>query len=189
MFFTDAVLAISITLLVFDVRLPPDLDPARVGAAVAALWPSLLAFGISFVVLGVFWLSHHRLFALLRAADGGLLRLNLLFLPFAAFLPFATSVLAEAGTTTFPVVFYAACVSALGLARWLLWAHAARHPELLARPLDARERRAETLRSLAAPAIFLASIPLALVAPVAATVGWVLLAPLAWWTRRGSARS
>ncbi len=183
-FFTDAVLAISITLLVIDIRLPEGVDSAHVGAAVAALWPSLLAFCISFVVLGVFWISHHRLFGMLVAADGTLLRLNLLFLLFAAFLPFATSVLAHAGTGTFPVAFYAACVSALGLARWLLWAYAARRPELLAAPLAPAQRRAETLRSLAAPAIFLSSLPIAFAAPTLATMWWILLVPLAWWTRR-----
>jgi len=90
-FFSDAVFAIAITLLVIDIRMPEGAAIADGHDLAAALWsllPQFLGFLVSFVVIGSFWISHHRMFRLVRTMDGTLLFLDLLFLLFVAFIPF-----------------------------------------------------------------------------------------------------
>jgi TMEM175 potassium channel family protein len=110
--FSDGVFAIAITLLVLDITVAPsDYDHLR--DALAHEWPAYLAYVTSFLTVGSVWIAHHSLFSRLRFIDPVLLRLNLLLLMTAAFLPFPTSVLAQAlhhgGTAErTAVVFYGA---------------------------------------------------------------------------------
>src|SRR4051812_49888973 len=93
-FFSDAVFAIAITLLILEVR-PPHLPLASSDRshliALANLIPSFVAFFISFFVIGAFWAGHHRAFSLSRHWSSGLLFPNILMLCAVAFMPFATA--------------------------------------------------------------------------------------------------
>ena len=79
-FFSDAVFAIAITLLVLDIRLPHDAPSLAQGLADTV--PQIFAFLLSFMVIGIYWLNHHRLFSHVTAAPMPLLRVNLLLLLF-----------------------------------------------------------------------------------------------------------
>ncbi|GHF56631.1 TMEM175 family protein [Streptomyces thermodiastaticus] len=92
--FSDAVIAIAITLLVLEIR-PPH-DTRRLPQGLAALWPSYLAYVVTFMLIGQVWANHHIMFDHIRRADRVVLFLNTLLLMDIAFLPFAASVLAEA---------------------------------------------------------------------------------------------
>ena len=74
--FSDGVFAIVITLLVLDLT-NPHYRPGGLGAALARQWPSYLAFGFSFVYVGVIWLNHHALFRRISRLDLGLNWINL----------------------------------------------------------------------------------------------------------------
>ena len=107
LFFSDAVMAIAITLLVVDLRVPDVVRNARRELATAE--PKILSFGISFVVIGLFWLGHHHLFRYITALDRRLILLNLLFLGTIAFLPYPTALLsATQGDHADSTAFYAA---------------------------------------------------------------------------------
>jgi uncharacterized membrane protein len=93
--FSDGVFAIAITLLVLDIKIGSD-DFNHLGHALAHEWPAYLAYVTSFLTVGSVWIAHHNLFTNLRYVDPVLLRLNLLLLMATSFLPFPTSVLAEA---------------------------------------------------------------------------------------------
>jgi TMEM175 potassium channel family protein len=135
--FSDAVFAISITLLVLEIRPPADYSNLLHG--LVSLWPSYLAYAVTFLFIGQVWANHHVMFDHIRAADRVVLLLNTLLLMVVAFLPFATSVLAGAlrsghGQRT-AVVFY-------GIAFWVtaltfngVWQYASRH-RLLSEALD-----------------------------------------------------
>src|SRR5215468_9602582 len=128
LFFSDAVFAIAITLLVVDIRVP-DLTSGVVDAS-RALHDArykILGFVISFLVIGLFWMGHHRLFRYITALDRPLIFLNLLFLGTIAFLPYPTALLFVSSTSQVAAtVFYAACVAGAGLAELAVWVYAIR---------------------------------------------------------------
>jgi uncharacterized membrane protein len=94
MAFSDGVFAIAITLLILEIKPPTDSEGLL--HELLALWPSYLAYAVTFLFIGQVWANHHVMFDHIRAADQGVLLLNTLLLMVVAFLPFASSVLAEA---------------------------------------------------------------------------------------------
>jgi uncharacterized membrane protein len=93
--FSDAVFAIAITLLVLEIKVDPS-QYDHLGRALAHEWPAYLAYVTSFLTVGGIWLAHHNLFTRLRYVDQTMMRINLLLLMVAAFLPFPTGILAQA---------------------------------------------------------------------------------------------
>gem|GEM_PF-628922 len=179
LFFSDAVLAIAITLLAIELKLPETAvvhDSGELGRHLMEMGGKFLSFFISFTVIGLYWLSHHRLFAYIRRYDATLLWLNLLFLLGITFLPFATGLLGSHIGFFLTRTLYAVTVAFIGLAQTLIWVYATRKHRLVDRELDGRLIRILTLRSLVPPVVFLLSIPLASVAPGLALVLWSLTA-------------
>ena len=93
--FSDGVFAIAITLLVLEIHVAPD-DFDHLLRALLDQWPAYLAYVTSFLTVGSVWIAHHNLYTHLRFIDPILLRLNMLLLVVAAFLPFPTAVMAQA---------------------------------------------------------------------------------------------
>jgi uncharacterized membrane protein len=96
--FSDGVFAIAITLLILEIRVPHlDAEAAngQLFAALLALWPSYLAFVLSFSVILIMWINHHELFHLVHAVDYPFLFANGLLLLMVTFVPFPTAVLAQ----------------------------------------------------------------------------------------------
>jgi uncharacterized membrane protein len=146
--FSDGVLAIAITILVLELRLPAHGDN-HLARAIIHEWPSYLAYGASFVTIGVVWLQHARAARSLRTADANLYRLNLLVLLFASFLPFPTKIVVEEFVGDWhphpsAAVFYALTLLAIDLSMLAFLSYAARHQ--LATDVAAEERAEATLR-------------------------------------------
>jgi uncharacterized membrane protein len=93
--FSDGVFAIAITLLILEIRVPPNVPGRPLDRALLHLWPSYLAYVASFMTIGVMWLNHHRLFNLIHKSDDGLIGINLLLLFGETWIPFPTALLAE----------------------------------------------------------------------------------------------
>jgi uncharacterized membrane protein len=93
--FSDGVLAIAITLLVFELRPPALHQGERLASALWAQWPSYVAYLVSFLTIGVIWLNHHRVFTQVVRVDGPLLLLNLNLLLWTGLIPFPTAVVAK----------------------------------------------------------------------------------------------
>lgn len=93
--FSDGVFAIAITLLILEIKVPPQTPHGGLRLALTNLWPSYLAFLASFMTIGIMWLNHHRLFTLIIKKDDGLIAFNLLLLLGITWLPFPTALLAE----------------------------------------------------------------------------------------------
>ena len=112
-FFSDAVFAIAMTLLVVDLHLPDlasDTDQAIADALWGARW-DVFAYVLSVLVIGSYWLGHWRRYHHIQRVDRRHAFLNLLFLGTVAFIPFPTSVLGTAGDRPVTVAFYAVTVS------------------------------------------------------------------------------
>ena len=179
--FTDGVFAIAITLLVLNFDEPTGSD-SEVLEQLTEQWPSLLAYFLSFAVIGRFWLVHHRVYEAVRHVDARLLAMNLLYLSFVVLIPFTTEVLGDYGDTTEAVVLYAGVLAAVAGFNWTMIRRALTgdhiHPEHRA----ATEPFAGT-EALVNPAVFLASIPVAFASPLAAELMWTALA-ITWPARR-----
>ena len=131
--FSDGVFAIVITLLVIELR-PPELESGEsLASALWDLWPNYLAYFISFAVIGVMWLNHHRMFEQVRRVDGVLLVLNLNLLLWMALIPFPTAVVADfirdggadarTAVAVYSFVLLLAALSFSGLYAWILHDH------------------------------------------------------------------
>lgn len=177
-FFSDAVFAIVMTLLVLDIRVPDvpsDVAAREVPGLVLELWPKIFSYVLSFIVIGLYWIGHHQTFRYVRSYDRALLWLNLVFLLSISFIPFPTDLLGEYGELRFSVIFYAA---SLGLARLLLalvWWYIVSGPIRTSDELDRRLANYHFVRSLAIPAIFFLSIVIAFFSKNVAIASWVLL--------------
>ncbi|MEA3082202.1 MAG: potassium channel family protein [Sphingomonadales bacterium] len=117
-FFSDAVFAIAITLLILEVR-PPHLgfhasDRDNL-IALANLIPSFVAFFISFFVIGAFWAGHHRAFSLARHWSPNLVMPNILMLAAIVFMPFATAYMGLNMGQRVPTILYDVVLLATGL--------------------------------------------------------------------------
>jgi uncharacterized membrane protein len=190
-FFSDAVFAIAMTLLVLELIIPADLAPGELDSALRGHLPEFLAYVLSFAVIGTAWMSHHRRFTVICRYDRGLQWLNLLSLFFVALLPMPTSLLSDYGGSgsPWPVVLYAAVSAAVYGSLNLVWAHAW-HAGLMASVVDAALYRYVLRALLPAPVVFALSIPVAFWDPGAAPWAWLLIVPAAaadrWWLRRSA---
>jgi uncharacterized membrane protein len=147
-FFSDAVFAIAVTLLVLEIR-PPQ-DTRHLFHGLAALWPSYLAYTITFLLIGQVWANHHIMFDHIRSADRMVLFLNTLLLMDIAFLPFAASVLADAfraghGQRT-AVVFHGLAFELAAILFNVIWDYARHDHRLLGTAIDSVGARAISRR-------------------------------------------
>jgi uncharacterized membrane protein len=155
--FSDGVFTIAATILVLEIQRPADSHHLLRG--LLALWPSYLAYALTFLLIGQVWANHHAMFDHIRTSDWILMLCNVLLMLMVAFFPFSASVLAEAfragsGQRT-AVVFYGAAF-ALGSAFFnLIWRHA-RRAHLLSETIDQRTERAYTRRFGMAVPLYLA---------------------------------
>jgi TMEM175 potassium channel family protein len=135
--FSDAVIAIAVTLLVLEIR-PPDTSHLLRG--LASLWPSYLAYGVTFMLIGQIWANHHVMFDHIWYVDRLVLFLNTVLLMDIAFLPFAAAVLADAfrdgqGERT-AVVLHAITFEVAAILFNLIWWHVGRRRRLLDSAID-----------------------------------------------------
>lgn len=176
--FSDGVIAVAITLLILEIRLPEnfgEFTDAELWGALLALWPRFLAFLISFAVIGVYWLNHHRKFDLIVRSDSGLKWLNLLFLLTICVIPFVTAVIAQNSGFVGTAV-YAGTMMLCGISLSLIWFYAGRQG-LLDPDCPREERRRVLAGTLLVPAIFAISVPLSFAHPDGAKLFWLLIIP------------
>jgi uncharacterized membrane protein len=126
---TDGIFAVTMTLLVLDLKLPEHLgrDHTEVVASLLALLPHVDDYVISFVVLCVFWLAHLRLLARLRDVDATFVWLNLAFLLFTTFVPTLTSLIGNNADRPVAAILYGCNLLLILLCETLMWRHASRH--------------------------------------------------------------
>jgi uncharacterized membrane protein len=158
-FFSDAIFAIAMTLLVLDIPRPgPDQDVAKF---LTTQDGKFIAFFISFWVIALFWLGHHRLFRYVKAYDQGVVALNLFLLFCVAFLPYPSAILAEHQTNVAANVFYAAAISVAGLASASLTWYVVVHRGFVG-ALHRALARYYVFRGLAVVIVFGLSIPVSI---------------------------
>lgn len=181
-FFSDAVFAIALTLLVVEIGVP-EATGAELGEELVRLLPAFGSYALSFAVTALFWLGHRRSFAYIDRIDDRLLALNMLLLFVVAFLPFPSALMGEHGDEPVAAAFYGGWLTLLGGCSALLFWHATARG-LVTNDLDARQRRYLLMRPTVVAVCGLLSVPIALVLPYAAWTLWFLAFPLAQLVRR-----
>lgn len=115
--FSDSVFAFAITLLVLGFTLPVFRTPPteeQLRHAIVDLWPNLIAYALSFTVIGIMWQNHHALFRLVARIDRKMVVLNLVLLAGTVFVPFATTVLGTYPAMHTSAFLYGAVLSYTG---------------------------------------------------------------------------
>ncbi len=186
--FSDGVFAIAITLLVLEIGVPEGrLDDLWAG--IADQWPSYFAYVTSFTTIGGIWLAHHGIFRRMASADSTVMRLNLLLLMLVSFLPFPTKLLAETlnapSEETAAVILYGGVLLAISITTSLLWRHIAVNRELLEPGVSDQEVKRITDVTTPNIGFYVLVILLALVAPQAAAVGFLVIAVVSVFRQRG----
>jgi uncharacterized membrane protein len=115
--FSDGVLAIIITIMVLELKVPDGHD---LHALVHTTGVGLLTYLLSFVYVGIYWNNHHHMFHLVRRVRGGMLWANLSLLFCLSLLPFTTGWMDDSGFAQTPVVVYGLNLLGAGVAYYLL---------------------------------------------------------------------
>ena len=187
-FFSDAIFAVALTLLVIDLRVPELENVTQLPQALSALLPNLRSLLISFVVISFYWLAHHRIFHSITGYDQRLLRLNLVFLLGIVLQPFTTDLISRYGDVPIAVALYAGLLGVTGLVLTAIRIYALANHLMVDNSLDRQSARFNLLRTLVPSLIILLSIPLAFVIePSWVPWTWLLIIPvqriLRWWPK------
>ena len=181
-FFSDAVFAIAITLLVIEIH-PPHFERGEGAgdhlAALARLTPNFVGFAISFFVIGFFWSGHHRAFTLAGRYYGGVVIWNLALLGAIAFVPFVTALMSVNYNMLVPAVFYWGWIVLTALLN-LKVNSIATGPAMLGEGADKEAARAVPRRSRAVLLGAVTALLVAIASPLAAPVGMATI-PLWLW--------
>jgi len=167
--YSDGVFAIAATLLILEIRVPAvgiHAPVRELWRALADLWPSYLAFVLSFGIILVAWVNHHHAIRRLSKVSTALLYANGLLLLTVTFIPFPTALLAKYVTTDLApvvVVFYAGA-SLMCNAAFRVWFAAAQRPVYLLKPEVGKEQIERIWAQMNA-----------------GTLGYTTAAILGWW--------
>jgi uncharacterized membrane protein len=171
--FSDAVFAIAITLLVIEIKIPEihkDVSDAVLLQSLKSLIPKFAGFFISFMLIGMYWTVHHRMFGFVINYNRRLLWINLIFLFFIALMPFSTGFYSEyAGKELVdkqikvPMTFYVLNFCGAGFMHYFMWRYITNPKNNL---IDAAHTKVQSIReaktrSLIVPIIFLSMLPAA----------------------------
>jgi TMEM175 potassium channel family protein len=180
--FADGVMAIAITLLVLEIRVPTH-EPGGLGHALLDEWPSFAAYVTSFLTIGVIWVNHHRMFKLIERTTHSFLMLNIVFLMVVSFIPFptalvATSIKAHDGVRVATFV-YGGTMVVLAIMFNLVWGYASAGQRLLVRGLDPESLRKGTASYRKGPLLYLVLTLPAIFNPFISLAAFAALA--AYW--------
>ena len=114
--FSDGVIAIIITILVLELKVPHE----PTFAALPPLMPVLLSYVLSFVYVGIYWNNHHHMLAACRHVSGGTLWANLHLLFWLSLFPFATAWMGENHFAAAPTAAYGVVLLMAAIAYWIL---------------------------------------------------------------------
>ena len=127
--FSDGVFAIVITLLILDIRFP-EVDYSQFKTTLISLLPRILAYVMSFIIIGVYWVTHHNSMHAMRKTDRSFLWLNILLLLCISFIPFPTSLLGRYPFQAGPIIISGITLIVCTVVGYLMILYVWYHPHL-----------------------------------------------------------
>lgn len=189
-FFSDAVFAIAITLLVLEIRIPEvteNVSDKVLLQALGNLVPKFIGFIISFMMIGLYWTVHHRMFGIVTSYTPALLRLNLFFLFFIVLMPFSMGFYGDymgyqsaERQLKVPMTFYVLNLCFVGVLNYIMWRYISnpKH-KLIEHPVDPIVLKMGKARAIIVPIMVFCMLPVAYIFNVLAAVYIPMLVPIA----------
>jgi len=165
-FLTDGIFAVVMTLLVLDISVPQISSHYAIGNVAAGtelakrlfdLWPKMLSFGISFVILAIYWVAHHRQYHYIKHSNRALIWINMMFLMAICLIPFSTSLLGEYRELEMSILVYGGnsiVIASLLYAQWR-YVTTSHHGRLLDENLDPISKTTLSRRTLLGIIVYL----------------------------------
>jgi uncharacterized membrane protein len=173
-FFTDAVFAIAITLLILEIKIPEihaeHSSDQVLWENLLSLIPKFIGFLVSFYVIGIYWLAHQSMTRYMIRTSRKLLWNNMLFLLPIVIMPFSTDLLGESenGTLRLPIIVYSLNISLAGFLNFRLWTIIGNPKNNISTAINSIVLKYNKIRSLIVPAIFICTMILSFItAPLA----------------------
>jgi uncharacterized membrane protein len=170
--FSDGVFAIAVTFLAFGIGTATNLDPANLRQELLKLFPQIGIYGLSFLVIGDYWVIHHRIFRNIKRYDNGLIWLNVLFLLCVAFLPVPSRIFGQFPTERPAIIFFDACLIITGIVQSFIWRYASAQHRLLDPNFSPKLILWGKIRGLIPPTVQMISIGLSFISPILAILSW-----------------
>jgi uncharacterized membrane protein len=161
---TDGIFAIAMTLLVLTLALPEAGEGlAEVHSLLIGQMDKFFNYALSFVLLAIFWIRHHRQSHFIKRTDGRHLWINIFFLMFVALMPFTTSLVGDYSEEPLAEVFFAANILMLGVFLTWNWVYATNNHRLVDRSLDLPTIALGKKREVVAPLVAILAMGLAFI--------------------------
>lgn len=170
--FSDGVLAIIITIMVLELKVPHGTN----WTDLLALWPVFISYVLSFLYIGIYWGNHHHLMHTARRVNSGILLTNLHLLFWLSLIPFTTAWMGENHFESNPVALYAVNLTAAGIAYFILQKSIERHHAKDDQLKSAFQRHSK--KGIVSQIAYAAAIPLAYVHPMISGIIFLLIAIL-----------
>ena len=127
--FSDGVFAIVITLLILDIRFP-KVPYSQFATSLVSVLPRILAYVMSFIIIGLYWVVHHNSMHAMKKTDRGFLWLNILLLLCVSFIPFPTSLLGRYPYQAWPIIIYGITLITCNAVGYIMLLYVNFHPHL-----------------------------------------------------------
>jgi TMEM175 potassium channel family protein len=179
--FSDAIFAFSMTFMALSIQIPTFSgnigDSELAVRLIQFVIPNIIHYVISFIVVGMYWISYHRIIEHIRTTNITLIWLNMVFLMFIALVGYFTGLLATYETHRIVVISFSAVIAITGFVLTLLWWYATHNRKLVDHDMDEHLIKYHLRRIYVAPLIFLASIGISFINVQAAQVFWAMILP------------
>jgi len=172
--FSDGVFAIVITLLILDIRFP-EVPYSQFWETLNSTLPRILAYVMSFIIIGVYWVSHHNSMHAVRKTDRAFLWLNVLLLLCVSFIPFPTSLLGRYPYQAGPIIVYGLTLIASNLVGYIMILYIWRHPLLAVPEFGEKYLRRHTPVYIVVNGLYLAAILLAKWVPLLSYLIYIIV--------------
>lgn len=154
--FSDGVIAIIITLLVLELKVPHiegDVSTGELLKELIRLSPKFLSWAVSFFMVLIMWVNHHRIFTELKSSNNGLLWINGILLFAMSFVPFPTAFMGDYFNQPLAMSFFGVCLAFVGLSFFLLRFYLYKNPGLY-KDNDTDKNRKMLKRTLVSPVLY-----------------------------------
>lgn len=176
-FFSDAVFAIAMTLLVLEIKLPSITEAESLGIdeILSNRIPNFICFAISFIVTALFWRAHMVTCTYVKSVSNRFVWINIWLLFFVVVMPFTTALYANYGfMDNIAFSLYCLNIAVIGIFNYLLMAHVIKTEDLI-KTLGEAAVRWSKRRALIVPVVFVLAIVLAMVAPMTSRYAFILI--------------